>query len=628
VGLIDEPAFYNRALTASDVQFIINSGCLGKVFVPVAVANVAPTPSLRGFGTGLATQVLTYTAAATDPSPVDQAAGFAYSINWGDGSPLQSVAATAGNGSGVSLSHVYTTAGTYTVTLSATDKDGGTGSASSTVTVLDVTSANLQTVINQQGSIRFQDNTDAQAQRVLTAVNGLSAQSTPVTVTMNLGSGSYTDTSASPPAGVTLVISGSGGTTTIVGHSPALNVAGGNVTLSNLSMVTDTDSPTIVVSGGNVTLRNVIIQESSTASQAALRITGGTVDLGTTDSPGGNTFIGRGPGELIHNAGPGAVSALGNTFQLDGTTLTSPYRIEDKIFHALDAGGGGLVSYVAGNVYVTPGSGSIQRGVDAVAEGGTVNVEAAGKYKDYDAGSKLVTIAFENGPVLTQQADALDPSSRTLVLTGTPGNDKILFNPGGGTGTLVKVLVNDVAPGTFSPTGRLIAYGGAGDDDIQVAGGVTLPAWLYGGDGNDRLKGGGGNNVLLGGAGDDQLLGGGGRNLLIGGLGADTLNAGSGDDLLIGGTTDYDSNLIALNAVMAEWGRTDADYNTRVNHLNGTLGGGLNSAWLLTASTVHDDSAGDTMFGGGGTDWFFALLSGTNKDTIKDQAAGEVITGL
>ena len=56
-------------------------------------------------------------------------------------------------------------------------------------------------------------------------------------------------------------------------------------------------------------------------------------------------------------------------FQVDGTTLDSPYRVEDRIFHALDAGGGGLVSYAAGNVYVTPASGSIQRGVDAVADG-------------------------------------------------------------------------------------------------------------------------------------------------------------------------------------------------------------------------------------------------------------------
>src|SRR5439155_9437407 len=138
--------------------------------------------------------------------------------------------------------------------------------------------------------------------------------------------------------------------------------------------------------------------------------------------------------------------------------------------------------------------------------------------------------------------DALDPSVRTLVVTGTPGNDRILFNPGGGAGGTVKGLVNDLPQGTFSPNGRLIAYGGAGDDDIQVAGGISLPAWLYGGDGNDRLKGGAGNNVLEGGNGDETLIGGRGGNLLIGGLGADRIMGNAGDDVLIGGTTAFDSN--------------------------------------------------------------------------------------
>jgi hypothetical protein len=113
--------------------------------------------------------------------------------------------------------------------------------------------------------------------------------------------------------------------------------------------------------------------------------------------------------------------------------------------------------------------------------------------------------------------------------------------------------------------------------------------------------------------------------------GADVLHGDGGDDILIGGTTDYDSNLTALNAVMAEWGRTDADYATRVKHLSGALSGGLNGSTVLkagTGGTVHDDAAIDTLFGEGGNDWFFALLSGTNKDVIKDQAKGEVVTGL
>src|SRR5262249_15303117 len=42
-GQIDEPAFYNRALSAADVQAIVSAGSAGKA-APVAVANVLPAP--------------------------------------------------------------------------------------------------------------------------------------------------------------------------------------------------------------------------------------------------------------------------------------------------------------------------------------------------------------------------------------------------------------------------------------------------------------------------------------------------------------------------------------------------------------------------------------------------------
>src|SRR5437899_3250494 len=67
----------------------------------------------------------------------------------------------------------------------------------------------------------------------------------------------------------------------------------------------------------------------------------------------------------------------------------------------------------------------------------------------------------------------------------------------------IQVTINGVSQGIFSPTGRTVAYGQAGDDDIQVASGISLPAWLYGGDGNDRLKGGSGPNVACRPAGDE-----------------------------------------------------------------------------------------------------------------------------
>jgi Ca2+-binding RTX toxin-like protein len=147
-----------------------------------------------------------------------------------------------------------------------------------------------------------------------------------------------------------------------------------------------------------------------------------------------------------------------------------------------------------------------------------------------------------------------------------------------------------------------------------VAGSISLPAWLYGGDGNDRLKGGSGNNVLEGGAGDDLLVGGSGRDLLVGGGGADRMIGNGGDDILIGGTTSFDGNDGALAAIMAEW--TSAhDYATRVANLTDQAGSAgfqyrLNGAFFLldqgSGQTVFNDSGADTLTGSAGSDWYFA----------------------
>jgi Ca2+-binding RTX toxin-like protein len=158
-----------------------------------------------------------------------------------------------------------------------------------------------------------------------------------------------------------------------------------------------------------------------------------------------------------------------------------------------------------------------------------------------------------------------------------------------------------------------------------------VPALLFGGDGNDTLDASGStaNNVLVGGAGNDGLYGGSGRDLLIGSFGADALRAGGGGAIVIGGNTDYDANVQALLAIMKEWGRTDADYNTRIKHLQGTLAGGLNGSYRLTTTTVHDDNNADNLFGGAGMDWFFVGGKGKkNRDNVYGQTSGEVITSL
>jgi hypothetical protein len=234
----------------------------------------------------------------------------------------------------------------------------------------------------------------------------------------------------------------------------------------------------------------------------------------------------------------------------------------------------------------------------------------------------------------------VDPSygNRTsLFVGGTLTSDQILITPADTQGT-VNVMINGVSQGNFRPTGRIIAYGQNGHDVIQLArkriNGVTAyvtePAVLFGGPGDDFLSAEGSvaNNVLVGGDGRDVLRGGSGRDVLIGGGGPDVLAAGSGGDLLIAGSTDYDNNLAALSAIAAEWDRTDADYRTRVAHLNGSLAGGLNGGVWLRPATVHDDGIRDNLFGGAGLDWYLALVSGPRRDAVNGVARGEIVTSL
>ncbi len=256
---------------------------------------------------------------------------------------------------------------------------------------------------------------------------------------------------------MTLVLIGTAATTTFEGQSPALTVSSGIVIVHDLTFATATDAPTIRWSGGSLTLRNATVRETTGGSQAAVYITGGTLDLGTEASPGGNTLNVNGAGDLIRNTSAGAVSAIGNTFQVDGTTLTSNFRVEDEIKHALDAAGLGLVTWVAGNVFASANKGKVQHGVDLVSVGGIVNVES-GVHGEFSAGTRLLTIQFESGERISQQADTLDHTKRALFVWGTSQNDKIKFESGDH-GHEVQVKANHLPTGNFRPNGRLIALG-------------------------------------------------------------------------------------------------------------------------------------------------------------------------
>ena len=98
------------------------------------VANAPPVvwagPDLAATaGAPVTLAAITY----ADPSPTDQAAISAASVDWGDGTGASTVACNAGACN--AAQHTYAAPGVYTATVAVADPGGAVGSDSVTVTV-------------------------------------------------------------------------------------------------------------------------------------------------------------------------------------------------------------------------------------------------------------------------------------------------------------------------------------------------------------------------------------------------------------------------------------------------------------------------------------------------------------
>jgi Ca2+-binding RTX toxin-like protein len=106
---------------------------------------------------------------------------------------------------------------------------------------------------------------------------------------------------------------------------------------------------------------------------------------------------------------------------------------------------------------------------------------------------------------------------------------------------------------------------------------------------------------MFGGAGDDQLRGGGGRDVLAGGAGSDQLRGDGGEDLLIGGATRDEADgthaaVAARRATLAAWA-APGRYADKVANLLGPGG--------AVAVSIIADAEADLLTGGGEMDAFF-----------------------
>ena len=408
----------------------------------------------------------------------------------------------------------------------------------------------------------------------------------------------------------------------------------------NLSLTT----PQVVVPG-NLTL-------TLGASDTIENLTGGTLDdvlIGNalantlTGGLGNDTLTGNDGNDVLVGSAGNDLLTGGNgddKYTFDADSPLGSDTIDEAAAGGTDTLDFSLTTTQAVSVNLSVGSAQVVNGnlTLTLGAGDVIENVTGGSLNDTLTGNGLANM-------LTGGAgnDALSGASGNDMLIGGVGNDTLTGGDGDdtysfdadaalGTDTVIETATGGVDLLDFSQTTTLglttldlaITTSQVVNSNLtlSLSSGIAFEL-VVGTAKDDTIRGNSLANVLIGGAGNDTLYGFGGRDLIVGGTGADSLWGGDEDDILIAGKVAYYDestktfNRLAIDAIMAEWGRTDADYPTRISRLR--TGGGLNGSHLLNGLTVlTDGSAIDSLFGEGGLDWFWKF----GNDSIGDQGTG------
>jgi hypothetical protein len=228
------------------------------------------------------------------------------------------------------------------------------------------------------------------------------------------------------------------------------------------------------------------------------------------------------------------------------------------------------------------------------------------------------TSGWFNGPTLTIVEVGIIGGN--LIVAGTGGNDNISVNTANTSAVLVVRNSPSYNYGPFNlsaPGARVIVYGCDGIDTLTVNGG--LAAEVFGGNGNDFIQTGTGNDQVWGENGDDYINLGSGDDVGIGGNGKDQITGGNGNDVLVGGFVDPQAfSWAMLQQVTTDWNTWDQVANPPPAGIPATL-----TALHAATTDLADAASKDTFYGNTGKDLFIYRATGAVVDLISGYNAAE-----
>jgi uncharacterized delta-60 repeat protein len=344
----------------------------------------------------------------------DQAAGFTYTINWGDGTPQQIVPRTANNGSGTTATHTYAASGSYLATITATDQYGYSQSTSD-VMVIGTAGADSLNITGgtNPGDVNVTLNGTTQTFHPgdLVFASGLGGGDT---YTVNFGSNLTTPiilAGGGSSSGDSLVVNGDGSSTNVI------NKTTGQITWG--SPVTET----VFRSG----IANTTINANGTSANYI-------------NDPGGSTTINGGPGAnfitITATTGSGVVINGGpssNTYTVDLGNLAGPLTIQNSNT-ASTTTNNLVVNGAVGNNTINVAGNQVTEGTQTITDTASLaNLTVNG-----GSGTNQMTVSALTVPVTNvtlaggsgTNTYTVNAGSTVSIVAGTGGN---ILNVNGGT---------------------------------------------------------------------------------------------------------------------------------------------------------------------------------------------------